>query len=464
LAIGALFVVALVLRATQLHQSLYGDEVLALHDISGHGLIATVHAVRTGAESSPPLFFVLAWFSAKLGDPTVWIRLPSLVLGSLTVPLVYLLGRETLSRGAGLIAAAVMTVSPFANYYGVEARPYATLACLLTLSTWALVRAVRSQRPAWWVLYAVAAAGAAYTHYTAVFVLGVQGLWSLWACRGRWGQPLLAGALALGLYLPWLPEVHGSALGLYGALERFDFTDVGADVLRLIPGDPYAPVTAIPTVGGLILLAVCLSAGLVALVARRRPLAEAGAVDGGPILILLLAAATPVGLLLYSLVGPDIWDARDLFASAPAVGLVFGLVLSRLSRGLGGVALLAVIAVLVFGLARSVSERWARPPFRAVAAYLDARAPAGDPVVMYPFFLNLSDAVPAQFESPHRLVFGIPHRWPSPPPGGSTWILLEPVLDHALHIPEPRPPGLRLIAVRRYGGLVPFTLLRYATP
>ena len=45
-----------------------------------------------------------------------------------TIPLVYLLGRETVGRTAGALGAAVLAASPFSLYYGVEARPYATLA------------------------------------------------------------------------------------------------------------------------------------------------------------------------------------------------------------------------------------------------------------------------------------------------------------------------------------------------
>ena len=219
LLIGLLTVAAFLLRLSQMHQSLFGDETLALREIVGHTLLGTVRTVRSGVESTPPLFFVLAWISTKFGDPTVWIRLPSLILGTATIPIVYLLGRETVGRGAGLLGAAVIAASPFATYYGVEARPYATLAFFVALSTLALLLAVRTGRRRWWALYAVAAAAAAHTHYTAIFVLATQGAWSLWACRDRLREPLIANLLAALLYLPWLSQLHGSHLGVYALLE-----------------------------------------------------------------------------------------------------------------------------------------------------------------------------------------------------------------------------------------------------
>src|ERR1700759_3722294 len=193
--IAALTLATFLLRLSQMHQSLFGDEVWTYQDIPGRGLLGVIRNVHTGAENSPPLFFVLAWLSAKLGDPSIWIRVPSLVLGTLTIPLIYALGRETVGRVPGLVAAAVVGASPFSVYYGIEARPYATMAFFVALSTWALVRAVRSGAVGWWGLYAVAAAGAVSSHYTSVFVLAVQGAWGLWASRPRLRMPLAANAL-----------------------------------------------------------------------------------------------------------------------------------------------------------------------------------------------------------------------------------------------------------------------------
>ena len=176
--VGAMTIAAFVLYLSQIHQSLFADEVFAYHEVAGHSLTSMIHAVGTGIEVSPPLYFVFAWFSAKLGDPTVWIRLPSLILGAATIPVIYLLGRDTIGRGAGAIGAAVFAASPFALFYGVQARPYATAAFFTVLSTYALVRAVRSDSRHWWAVYAVAAAAAAYSHHTTVFVLVLQGAWA----------------------------------------------------------------------------------------------------------------------------------------------------------------------------------------------------------------------------------------------------------------------------------------------
>ncbi len=205
------------------------------------------------------------------------------------IPLTYLLGRESLGR-AGILGAAIIALSPFSFFYGVEARPYATMAFFVVLSTFALLRAVRTRRWWWWVFYAVAAAAAAYTHYTAIFVLVVQGAWALWACRDRLRYPLAANVLAGALYLPWLPHVHGTLLNVYASLEPLNVHNVLQDLgapdprlpLRRPAFDPHLAWS-----GGIVVLAARRSAGLAA--HSPRPVTPRGQRDwlGSPRLLVL---------------------------------------------------------------------------------------------------------------------------------------------------------------------------------
>ena len=74
--------VAFGLRLSAMGQSLYGDEVFAYQE-TAHGLGTLFDNLGDkGAEVSPPLFFVLAWAARRLGEPTVLIRLPSLIFGT----------------------------------------------------------------------------------------------------------------------------------------------------------------------------------------------------------------------------------------------------------------------------------------------------------------------------------------------------------------------------------------------
>jgi mannosyltransferase len=453
---------AFVLRLTQMDQSLFGDEVgFTYPEVVGHSLGSTVHAVHASLENAPPLFFMLAWASAKLGDPTVWIRLPSLILGVATIPLVFVVGRDTLGRAPAVLAAAILAASPFSTYYGIEARPYATMAFFLTLSTLALVRAVRTSSVRWWLLYALAAAAAAYSHYTSVFVLAVQAAWSLWVCRDRLREPLLANLLVVLVYVPWLPYVRSRGLAI-GLLSPLTAHGVLVDLSRPIAGYPYASPHAIPTIAGLAVIGGFALLGLAAAGWRARGvgLLPAGREAGGLPLIVALALATPVGALLYSILSTDIWDARSLYASVPAAALILAALLWAVPRIARPLAIAAVLATLVAGTIRSISPSYVRPPFRVAAAYLDRAAARSDPIIFYPTFVTMD--IRAQFKLPHRVMSSSSTQWHAVASGGTAYLVIDDVFARLLRIGTPRPRGFALVWRRHYSSQVwPFTLLAY---
>jgi uncharacterized membrane protein len=401
--VAVLTVATFVLRLTQIHQGLFGDETFTFSDIVGKSLAQVVTNVHTGAENSPPLFFIFAFACAKLGDPAVWIRLPSVFFGAAILPVIYLIGRDTVGRVPGAAAAAIVALSPFSMYYGVEARPYATMAFFTAVSTWALIRAVNRGDRRWWALYVVAAALACYSHYTCAFVLVVQGGWSLWACRDRLRMPLLAHALVLVLYIPWLPYLRGKALAVIGFLEPLTAHNVVIDATRTIAGYPYAPLRAIPTYLGMAALIACAVVGL-------GLLTRAAAAGGGVLartswprhfwLLVALALANPVLLLIYSKLSTDLWLARNLYASMPAQALVLATMITAPNRRVAVVLSAVVAAVLAVGLARSLSPSWERPPYRSLASYLDRAASPADPVYMASWSAGLS--VPDDARRPHH--------------------------------------------------------------
>ena len=131
--------------------------------------------------------------------------MPSLVLGTATVPVTYLLGARSAGRTTGVVAAAIVAFAPFSVFFGTEARPYATLMFLAALSTLVLLRALEADRNRWWlVAYAVSGCALLYTQYTGIFILVAHGAWAIWAHRDRVVPLALAQLAILAGYLPWL--------------------------------------------------------------------------------------------------------------------------------------------------------------------------------------------------------------------------------------------------------------------
>src|SRR3954467_6213099 len=148
------------LRFTTLDVQSYWLDEVATVNILRHGFGDMLSAVSAG-ESTPPVYYVVAWLWSKLfGTGEVGLRSLSAVLGTATIPLVFVLGREVAGRTAGLVAAALCAFNPLLIWYSQEARSYSLMVLLTGLSLLALLRVLddaSSRRLAGWAVVSVAA-------------------------------------------------------------------------------------------------------------------------------------------------------------------------------------------------------------------------------------------------------------------------------------------------------------------
>jgi mannosyltransferase len=176
-------------------QSFWFDEAVTVHLVR-KSLFGMLDALPS-SESTPPLYYVLAWFWSRVfGTGEVGLRALSAVLGTVTVPVAYALGRIFASHRAGVFAALLVACSPLLIWYSQEARSYALLTFLTSLSVLAFELARRCPRRrelTWW---AVVASLALATHYFAFFIVAAEATWLL-AEHARRGAVLRAvGAVA----------------------------------------------------------------------------------------------------------------------------------------------------------------------------------------------------------------------------------------------------------------------------
>src|SRR5581483_6881785 len=113
-----LTVFGMAIRLVVAHQSLFADELSTYWIVAAHGLRGVLSLLYSTAsihhaEITPPLSFVAAWVPAQLGHSPELLRSPSLIAGTLSIPVVYLLGLRTVGRAAALVATALTTLSPF---------------------------------------------------------------------------------------------------------------------------------------------------------------------------------------------------------------------------------------------------------------------------------------------------------------------------------------------------------------
>jgi uncharacterized membrane protein len=143
--------------------------------------------VTAGGEFNPPLFYWIEHVMLMLGNNEVILRFVPALLGVLTIPLFYLIGREFLDRNAGLIAAAACTFSPFLIYYSQEARAYMLMLFFVALATIFFLKGMKSGGLINWTLFGALSALAFWAHFYALVMIGALVLFALieWAPRIR---------------------------------------------------------------------------------------------------------------------------------------------------------------------------------------------------------------------------------------------------------------------------------------
>lgn len=415
LPIALITLIGASLRVTQLDQSLYGDELWGYVGATGSGLGDVLDFVRSDQEITPPLFTILAWLSAKIGDPTVMIRLPSLVAGVALIPLIYALAFRSLGRSVALTAAALAALSPFLAFYAVEARAYSLAVALAAGSTLAMLIAIERGGARWWIAYGALSCAAMYTHYTCVYVLVAQLAW-LFVLRPEARRPaVIANVFAAVAYLPWLPSVlddFGSpAQGNIGALVPFgpgQVLDFTAATAFGHPSDGLA--SFLGTVPEAALIAGMLLAVAGAVATTIRPAAgDAFPSTAEPLLFAMLALAAPVGVAAVSIVGDDQFLPRNLVTSWPGWAIAVALLLNAGPRPVRVAAIALVVGAFAYGAIETTRSAWQRPASKEAAHFIDANAEPGDVVVdlVTPAGTPLqpvSQTLDVNFERPHASV------------------------------------------------------------
>ena len=388
--LGLLLAAGAALRLSFAGQSLLGDELSTYWIVSTNDFGGVVSTVESDAEISPPLFFLLSWLAVQIDLTPEFLRLPSLLAGLATIPLVYLIGLRTVGRGPALLAAAFTTLSPFMIFYSAEARGYGLMAALVAASTLSMLLAVDRGRPGWWVAYAVTTAAAVYTHYTCVFVLAAQFLWVLWTHPETRGRALIATAAAAAGFLPWLPgtlaDFGSPTTDILAFLHPFTAFHVRQALEHWALGYPIprVPVTDVPGLTALGMLAVALTLTAAGLVATRAATLRAGLLgaDRRTLLVVLLALAVPVGAVLFSAVGPTrMVSTRNLAASWPAFALTLAAMVLSSGPRIRLAAAGLTVAAFGIGAVKMLDPDYARPQYEKASEFILERGAPEDVVI-----------------------------------------------------------------------------------
>jgi hypothetical protein len=335
---------------------------------------------HTARDIHPPLYYLLlhGWMHLA-GKSDFALAFFSLGFGVLSVALVIGLARRWFGSLAGLLAGFAAAVSPFQIWYSQEVRMYTLAAFVGLLVVGTVARGARRDL----VLYACAGAIGLYLLYYLAFLLVtvnlvMLGWWTVarrlpggWTVR-RW---LLAQALVVVLYLPWLPIAVQQALAPTVPPWR-EFVPPAAALLESAAVFAAGQVTPPPVALTLLIAGLV----LLALGAVRDPTTRT------PLLLCVAAVVGPLLLILAVSVLTPLYHPRYLFPFSLPVSVLVGLGLARLVAAappLGAVAL----AALLIGSATAVQayhtdDRLAPDDYRSAVAFIAERWQPGDGILI----------------------------------------------------------------------------------
>ena len=362
--------------ATIAHQSYWYDEATTVRELhrSFGGLLSAV----ANQESTPPLYYVLAWVWVKVfGTGEAGLRSLSALAGVGLIPVTYLCARALVSKATGLLAAALTALSPFLIWYSQEARAYMLLALLCGLSFLFFIRALRqpsTRNLGWW---AACSSLAVLTHFFAGFVVAPEAIWLLLAVRSR---AMVIAATVVGV--------------IQAALIPLLVGDVGHPLLGWIKQFPLlVRIKQVPVAfgfgtlyldGSLTAQGLVIGAGLIVVVAAlvwfgADRAGRRGAVLAGTV----LATAILVPLLLAA-VGHDYYVARNLLGAWVALAVLVAIACTAPRTLPLGVAFATlVIGAFVFAQVKVSSDyNYQREDWSAVAAALGR--PSGPRAIVAP--------------------------------------------------------------------------------
>jgi uncharacterized membrane protein len=390
---------------------------------SPHQMLANFRSVDP---LTPPLYQLILnrWITIVGGDDFA-VRSLSALLSSFSVLLVGTLAYLICGWRCALFAALLQAVSPFAIYYGQEARMYALEELLAVVSMATLIALLFPQwcsqaasrppiRRLLFLLYALSSWALLNTHYTGLFLLAAQAILGVSMALKRRS---ISFAMSLGaswilmaiLWLPWLPMFFQAAsirtAAFYVARQpslvwpfTALFVRIPVNWVMFLSGNhvigPALPLFATSVIVLLLGLWACLPSQMVAAqktpdgvsAEERRPGFERAR------LVFLFWAIVPA-LILWVL---DVVEnhrvielPRYLIATAPAIYLLGGSGLAWLAQRRMRLASGLVTAQIIFACVNNIAHATAvhqREPWRQMAQLVEQNVAESEPLFVSQYY------------------------------------------------------------------------------
>ncbi len=236
LAVYGLILLSFFLRVYQLNNVVVEKaEMTNIVWFIRHGWLAIL--TENKALNNHPLNAVLGYLTSSLGYESLFtLRWHSVVIGVITVAVLWRLAREWFGRRAALTAGLLLSVSAYHINLSQRARGYVGLVGFTLLGFYFARRALQTGQKRYWVGFIIASVLNIYSHLYGAMAVGVIGLLALalavkpGALKKITWRPFIPVIISLaviylislGLYWPMAADT----LGMVGSTNQFRESDV----------------------------------------------------------------------------------------------------------------------------------------------------------------------------------------------------------------------------------------------
>ncbi|OHA84326.1 MAG: hypothetical protein A2408_03895 [Candidatus Yonathbacteria bacterium RIFOXYC1_FULL_52_10] len=337
---------------------------------------------------------LLHWWMGVFGTSEGAVRALALIPGLLSIPALYLLAREFLSRRFALFAAALGSLSPFWVWYSREIRMYSLLTLITILSYYYFIKAIKEDRAIWYIFYGASALVGIYTHYFFFLVLLSQLVFFFTTWKINWGGSeaapekkwhmlirfLFVALVVIGAFAPWvysLAQHYGSG-SLAPVLTKPTTFNIVLAFYEFMFG--FQPDSIMPSlVAGWPLVIL----GGFVFLTKRHPISAIT-------LILILGMLIPIAVGFAASQYMPLFLSRYFIIVTPLLFIFLAWFVSELPGGraqtLIGAGMLGLFAVLLLNQMTSPQVP-TRENYREAAQYVAAQAGPRDIVVASPPYL-----------------------------------------------------------------------------
>lgn len=155
-------------------ESFWTDEMVSLIHVRTENTKALIDSVIYAELLPPGYFLFLKYWSNYFGETEFALRFLSVLFDSLSIILIYLLGKKIFNPKVGLFSALFFSITMLQVVYAQEARPYALFGFLVLLSSYLFLCLYKDglgrKKKYYFIGYALVNVTSLYVNYIALFI------------------------------------------------------------------------------------------------------------------------------------------------------------------------------------------------------------------------------------------------------------------------------------------------------